>query len=209
MANKVNVINKAGKNFNITVSENANKIEIVIDLANNNFKLPKSLKPGDIFKDIDGDKYILLYYLGNGDAAILRKDNVTDIKFGSNNNYNGSDIDKYLTDTYLPELERKFGKENIVEHEVDLLSLDGENDYGKIKRKASIPTFDCYRENKKVIKPYLGKCFWLATPNSTPSGCGSGYVRYVCSDGNVGYFWYVDCYGVRPFFFLSSLIFES
>lgn len=205
----VNVINNIGKDVNITVNGNSDKIEIIIDLANTNFKLPKDLKPGDTFKDVDGDEYILWYYLDNGYAVILRKESLKEMKFGSNNNYNGSDVDKYLCNTYLPELERKFGAENIIEHEVDLLSLNGEDDYGMIVRKVSIPTFDIYRHNKKSIKKYIDKSFWLCTPNSTPSGLGSSSVRCVSSDGSVNFNWYGSCVAVHPSFVLNSSIFES
>ena len=205
----VNVINNTGKDCNVTVNEKSNGIEIVISLNHSEFKLPKDLKQGDTFKDIDGDEYILWYYLENGDVAVLRKNILCSMKFGSDNNYNGSDIDKYLCDTYFKELEAKFGADNIVEHEVDLLSLDGEDDYEKITRKVSIPTLDEYRGHKKAIKKYLGKCFWLATPDSTPSGCGSGYVHYVLSNGRVGYRWYSSVECVRPRFVLKSSIFES
>ena len=131
------------------------------------------------------------------------------MEFGNNNNYSGCNVDKYLCEEYLPELERKFGKDSIMEYEIDLLSLDGEDDYGKIKRKVSLLTLDEYRHNKKVIKPHINECFWLCTPNSTPSGCGSGDVQYVCSDGSVDCSWYYYCDAVRPRFVLSSSIFES
>ena len=207
--NNVNVINNAEKDINVTVNKNKGKIEIVIDLANKDFKLPNNLKAGDIFKDNDGEEYILLYFLPNGDAAILKKNSLKKMKFGSNNNYNGCDIDKYLCDEYLLELEEKFGKSNIVEHEVDLLSLDGEDDYGQITRKVSILTLDEYRHNKKVIKNYINEWFWLCTPDSTPSGCGSGCVQCVNSGGHVRYSWFDDCRAVRPRFVLASSIFES
>ena len=205
---KLNVINNIGKDVNITVNGNSDNIEIIIDLVKD-FKLPSNLKAGDVFKDIDGDEWILLYHLSNRDAAILRKTSLEGMKFGENNNYNGSNIDKYLCDTYLPELERKFGKENIVEHEVDLLSLDGEDDYGIIKRKVSIPTLDVYRYNKKAIKKHINKWFWLATPNSTHSCYGSDDVHCVRSDGDVGYGWCDVVNSVRPFVILKDSAFEK
>ena len=207
--NNVNVINNAEKDIDITVSNNGGKIEIIIDLKNKDFKLSKNLKAGDIFKDKDGEEYILLYFMPNGDAAVLKKDSLKSMKFGSNNNYNGCNIDKYLCEKYLPELERKFGKNNIVEHEVDLLSLDGEDDYGKITRKVSILTLDEYRINKKAIKNYINEWFLLCTPNSTPRGCGSGHVLFVDSLGYVDFVWFDNCGAVRPRFVLSSSIFES
>lgn len=205
----VNVINNAEKDLSITVNKNDDKIEIVIDLKNNDFKLSKDLKAGDVFKDKDGDEYILLYFMNNGDAAVLKKNSLKKMKFGSNNNYNGCDIDKYLCKEYLSELERKFGKDNIVEHEVDLLSLDGEDDYGKITRKVSILTLDEYRHNKKAIKNHINEWFWLCTPSSTPSGYGSDFVLCVDSNGDVDCGWYGSCWAVRPRFVLSSSIFES
>lgn len=205
----VNVINNVGKDINVVVNKNDDKIDIVIDLADNNFKLPNNLKAGDVFKDKDGDEYILLYFLPNGDAVVLTKNSLKSMKFGNDNNYNGCNIDKYLCEEYLYELERKFGKNNIVKHEVDLLSLDGENDYGKITRKVSILTLDEYRRNKKAIKNYINKWFWLCTPNSTPNGCGFDRVQFVNSSGDVCYIWYGSNKTVRPRFVLASSIFES
>ena len=202
---------------NITVDmTNLSKTEreqllALITKANSEWKMPKNLKPGDIFKDIDGDEWIFLFCeTETGNVAILKKTLLTKMKFGKDNNYDGCEIDKYLCNTYLKELERKFGKENIVEHEVDLLSLDGEDDYGVIKRKVSIPTFDMYRHNKKAIKKYIDKWFWLATPDSTPSGCSSDDVRYVCSCGDVSCGWYDSGVGaVRPFLFLNGKMFRE
>lgn len=207
--NNVNVINNAGKDINVVINKNEDRVEIIIDLANKDFKLPNNLKSGDVFKDKDGEEYILLHFLSNGDAVILKKDSLKSMKFGSNNNYNGCNIDKYLCEEYLPELERKFGKNNIVEHEVGLLSLDGEDDYGKITRRVSILTLDEYRYNKKAIKNYINEWFWLCTPNSTPNGCGSDCVRYVYSSGDVCCGWCNGCGAVRPRFVLKSSIFES
>lgn len=204
----INVINNIGKDVNITVNGNLDKIEIIIDLANKGFKLPNNLKVGDVFKDIDGDEWILLYRK-NSEVGVLKKDSLKEMVFGNNNNYNGCNIDKYLSNTYLPELKRKFGKDNIVEHEVDLFSLDGEDDYGVIKRKVSIPTLDVYRANKKAIKKHIDKWFWLATPNSTPSGYGSDIVRCVDSGGGVVCGWYGSCGSVRPFFILKDSVFEK
>ena len=207
--NKINIINNAKKELDITVNQGDDNIEIIVNLANKDFKLSRNLKPGDIFKDIDGEEYILMYYLTNGDVVVWRKEPLSKMKFGSNNNYNGSDIDNYLCKTYLPELERKFGKHNIVEHEVNLLSMDGEDDYGSITRKVSIPTIDEFRHNKKTIKNYIKEWFWLCTPDSTPSCYSSGYVQCVRSDGYVYYSWYGNCEAVRPRFVLNSSIFKS
>lgn len=176
----------------------------LITKANSKWELPKDLHPGDVFKDVDGEEWIFLSETENGNICILKKDALSEMEFGNSNNYNESNIDVYLTDTYLKELERKFGSENIAEYEMDLLSLDGEDDYGKITRKVSIPTLDVYRKNKKAIKPYIDKCFWLATPSSTPSTCSSVYVQCICNTGHVACCRRDGCEAVRPMLFLKS-----
>lgn len=205
----INVINNAEKDINVTINKNEDKIEIVIDLASKDFKLPNSLKAGDIFKDKDGDEYILLYYLSNGDAAVFKKDSLKDMDFGDNNDYKGCNIDKYLCNEYLPQLERKFGSNNIVGHEVDLLSLDGEDDYGKITRMVSLLTLDEYRHSKKAIKGYINNWFWLCTPDSTPSGYSSDGVCFVFLDGSVSFNWYGSYKAVHPRFVLKSSVFVN
>ena len=177
----------------------------LITKANPKWEMPKNLNPGDIFKDLDGDEWIFLYSeTETGNVCILKKDALSNMVFGSNNNYNRSAIDLHLTNTYLKELERKFGAENIMGHEVDLLSLDGEDDYGKIVRKVSIPTLDVYRKNKKAIKNYIDERFWLATPNSTPSGDGSDFVLETYNDGNVIRRCFANCGAVRPMLILKT-----
>lgn len=59
-------------------------------------------------------------------------------------------------------------------------------DYGTCEDMISILTYDLYRNNRENVKG-CEKAFWTYTPDSTPSGCGSGYVQYVFSDGYVSY----------------------
>lgn len=130
-------------------------------------------------------------------------------EFGKTNNYTDSYIRKNLNEGDLAkELKEKFG-DKLVPIETDLLSLDGLDDYGKVGGDIlAIPTMDLYRECRKKI-PKLDKAWWLSTPDSTPSGSGSGCVQYVGSDGDVGCSWYDNSGAVRPFFILKSSIFVS
>lgn len=124
--------------------------------------------------------------------------------FGKNNNYANSKIRKDLNNSNLAkELKEKFG-DSIIPITTDLLSMDGFDDYGVIEGDTlAIPTFDLYRKFRKYL-PNANDWWWLATPWSTPSGCGSDYIEYVYADGFVSYNW--DRYdgGVRPFFILKS-----
>lgn len=203
MSNKVNVINNAEKDVVVTVNNKDGNTQIVIDLAPVKPDLSK-LKPGDVFKGRSGTEYILWYITEDNHKAILRKDLLDeDMKFGKDNNFDGSKIDRYLNTTYIKEIEYDFGAENIVEHKVDLLSLDGEYDYGIITRKVSIPTIDQYRGHKKTIGKNMDRAWFLATPDSTTSGCGVHCVRYVDSNGIVYCGWYYGVKAVRPFFEIS------
>lgn len=205
----INVINNAGKDVNVTVNESENGVQIVIDLKRKKVEL-SSLSRGDVFKGNSDTEYILLDFDEEGDALVLRKDLLPDnMKFGDNNNFDGSDIDKYLNGTYLKEVEVDFGAENIVEQELDLTSMDGLEDYGKIKRKISLLPFNIYRKCRKWIGENMPRAWWLLDANSTPSGGGSFCVQYVNDFGFVCFNWYDDVYGVRPFLKVKSSIFVS
>lgn len=125
--------------------------------------------------------------------------------FGKNNNYAESNIREKLTDSDLAkELKNEFG-ERLVPITLDLLSLDGLDDYGIVEGDIlAIPTLDLYRECRKSI-PKSDSWWWLATPDSTPSGIGASCTRCVGSDGGVlcrGCRWCGG--GVRPFCIIKS-----
>lgn len=131
-------------------------------------------------------------------------DNFMSSTFGENNNYAESYVlDKLNNSDLAGKLKETFG-DRLVPIETDLLSLDGLDDYGTVNGDIlAIPTLDLYRECRKNITS-LGFSWWLATPDSTPSGCGSDYVRCVNSDGGVYYYWCNFDLAVRPFFILKS-----
>lgn len=200
---KINVVNNTPLNITVNKKEN-NNIEIVIDSVCEKVRV-SDLKPGQVFKGDANTPYIFLGLDEYGMTDILRKNLLPDVmKFGDNNNFNGSIIDKYLSATYLKELERDFGVENIIEREFDLTSFDGFDDYGKIKRKVALLDFNRYRKYHKIMGDDMPNFWWLIDSNSTPSGIGSDCVRCVRSDGRVSY---SRCnwgnWGVRPFLSLN------
>ena len=138
----------------------------------------------------------LTYYFMNGIWKRMR--------FGDNNNYAESDVKEKLIQSDLAKnLKDKFG-DRLVPLSLDLLSLDGLDDYGKVEGDIiGIPTIDIYRKFRKKISK-LDTYYWLATPDSTPSGCGAVTVRCVFSDARVSYLWCDRDGGVRPFFILQS-----
>ena len=138
------------------------------------------------------------------DTYYLMDGKFNDMDFGKTNNYADSNIRKTLNDSDLAaELKKDFG-DRLVPITTDLLSLDGLDDYGKVEGDImAIPTIDLYRECRKKITK-LNDWWWLATPDSTPSGYGSDDVQCVDSDGDVFYGWCDGVGAVRPFFILKS-----
>lgn len=204
MTSNVNVINKVGNSVDVKVSEMNGAIQIVIDVPQTKTDLTL-LNPGDVFEK-NGVTYIICEQFEDGTTAVVRKECLDKImEFGNNNNWKKSKWRKYLNDEYLKEMEDVFGADNIIEHEVDLTSLDGFDDYGVSVDKVSAMNIDRYRKYHKYIGD-TDKCHYLSTPDSTPSGTVSSLVRYVDSRGNVVC---SDCdwsWDVRPFFVLKSSI---
>lgn len=206
----INVINNAGNNVNVTINEKDTGIQILIDTVHNDQVKLSELTQYDHFLDEDGEEYILCKLFENGTASVLRADLLDKkMRFGKNNNWAESDWREYLNGEYLEVLEQKFGSDNIVEHKVDLTSMDGFDDYGYTMDKVAIRTFDEFRETSKGVG-LADDLEWLATPNQTSSRGDAAYVQCVGVNGRVGYDgcgWDGD--GVRPFFFLKSSIVVS
>ena len=204
MKNNIKVINNAKKELTITVTGNENCVEICIDAVKSGRKLA-DLLPGDIFSMNDAE-YIVCEQFDDGTTAIVRK-NCLDktMAFGNNNNWKESKLREYLNTKYAKELQEVFGPENIVVHDVDLLSLDGYDDYGVSVDKVSVMNIDRYRKYHKYIGN-TGNSYWLSTPDSTSSGYGASGAQYVNVNGDVSYSCVVYNRGVRPFFVLQSSI---
>lgn len=202
MSNNVNVINKAENDLNVIVNNIGESIQIIIDTKKKIDLL--ALKAGEIFK-ADNVEYIVLEQLADNQTAIIKKELLEDtMEFGSDNNWKTSSIREFLNGEYVEEIEKVFGKDKIVEHMVDLLSMDGLDDYGTSTDKVSMLTIDQYRKYRKTLGGNLDSWWWLVTPDSTPSGDSASFVRGVGSDCRIGYGGCVCVEGVRPFFILQS-----
>ena len=144
------------------------------------------------------------------EVTAVAKDIAFRSEFGKNNKFAESLILEKLNKKFLPKIAEVIGEENILEHEVDLTSLDGLKTYGSIKSKISIPTFDFYRANVKVFDEYkIDEWWWLATPDTTPEHLNDRWCRCVSPRGGIISSDYDDNYGVRPFLKFVSSIFVS
>lgn len=167
-----------------------------------------SLNPGDRFNTEIG-KFIVLGH-ENGVTKVIQDDFFEeDVKFDDRScDYTKSKLKKMFDDTITPAYEKVFG-DALVEHEVDLKSVDMQ-DYGKFKCKVRPMTFDEVREfNHLVVKNDIGDYWWTCTPWST-EGRGWKYsVAVVSPSGYILSDRYCFGIGVRPFCILKSNIFVS
>lgn len=159
--------------------------------------------------EIAGMKWLILDKTEEWYFAILNGFNGESRKFGSDsNNWIESNLRHELNTTFRKKITEELGEDAVVEFDRDLLSLDGQTEYGHCKDKISLLTVDEYRKYRKLL-PNMQKWWWLITPWSTPvndykstltvvspSGCiRDGLCNYSC--------------GVRPVCIFSSSIFES
>lgn len=136
-------------------------------------------------------------------------DSIGDMEFDSgNNDWRTSDLRKYLNEEFLKKIESEIGAGNLTEFERNLLSLDGQTEYGTCDDKVSLLTVDEYRKYRKLI-PNTGDWFWLISPWSTPCNDFKNSVAVVAPAGVICDFGYYCGGGVRPFCIFSSAIFES
>lgn len=142
----------------------------------------------------------------------LTKDFVyTNTIFDNNTpNYANSNIRNKLNGEFLSKLASEVGDDNIFDTEIDLISLDGLDDFGKVTDKVGLLTFDMYRKYNRIIEKYkVDDWWWLATPWSTPHRGWHSAVCYVGRDGAVDGDYCDYGNGVRSFCIFSSSIFES
>lgn len=163
---------------------------------------------GEIVK-IGKYEFIVLEHSKDTTAVILKDLLFESKEFGKDNNYKASYVDNLCGD-FADEISEIIGKDNLIEHTVDLTSDDGLKDYGKIKRSMSLLTTDLYRRYVEILDKYkVKKWWWLATAFSTPKHDPDNWVKCVSPSGYFHYINYDYNGGVRPFCILNSNIFVS
>lgn len=166
------------------------------------------IKIGNIITVADIDFIVL--DKTDDEIICLTKDFVyTNTKFdGNTNNYTNSYIRKTLNKDFVQKLVGEVGERGLCDIEIELLSLDGLDDYGTVTDKVGLLTADMYRKYSRIIEKYpVEACWWLATPWSTPHRGGNFGVCYVRWDGVVGYCNYGITSNIRPCCVFSSSIF--
>lgn len=162
---------------------------------------------GDTFELVDTTWKILDI---TSAGYICLADSIEERQFDSDSsNWENSNLRDYLNEEFLEKIAAEIGLENIVPFERNLLSLDGQTEYGKCEDKVSLLTVDEYRKYRSLIPNTKDYWWWLVSPWSTPCNDYKRTVAVVSSAGDVGG---DNCrydYGVRPVCIFSSSIFES
>lgn len=169
--------------------------------------VPAGLQVGDTF-ELSGLTWKILEITEKGYACLAdRFENSK--KFDSScNNWQASDLRNYLNTEFYKQLANAVGEENIIPFERDLLSLDGQAEYGTCEDYVSLLTVDEYRKHRALI-PNADYWWWLVTPWSTPCNDYEYSVAVVSPSGSICFDNYDGSCGVRPFCIFSSAIFES
>lgn len=199
-----NYISLNGKKIELTSEQIA---EMTKSLGIKQIKL-SDIPIGKTFK-VDDYEFVVLEHSKDTTAVILKNLLYTDKKFGSDNDYKGSNVDSICCD--FGEVVKKIvGCSNLIKHTVDLTSDDGLKDYGKIHRYASLLTAGLYRRYVEILDNHkVDKWWWLATAYSTPTHGDSSFAKCVAPSGSIINYNDNDNGGVRPFCILNSNIFVS
>lgn len=169
-----------------------------------------SLDPGETFK-IGRHDFIVLEQIHGQTAVISKEFMAEDIVFGNDfTDYNKSNLKKVIETDIQPIIENEVGSENIVEHEVDLITVDMQTPYPKGKCKVRPITFDeAGKYNEFLPNKGLNDWWWTCTPWSTSERGWKYSIAVVSSSGVINLGDCNDYYGVRPFCILKSNIFVS
>lgn len=179
--------------------DNTGKVELAEVLA------------GEIIKE-NGNRYKVLEHFDNGTTLIVPMVFMLEnVAFDDESrNYKESNLKKLIDEKCLPVFEKDFGEDNLVEHEVDLTSVDMQNEFGTCICKVRLATFDEVRKyNQLLVNEELNDWWWTCTPWSTKERGWEYSIAVVSPSGLIDCNGCVGNNGVRPFCILKSNIFVS
>lgn len=179
-------------------AERKNKVEL------------STLAPGDVF-EIGENDFIVLEQMSS-DTKVISKDFMAEnvVYDEDSRDYNESNLKKVIEDEIQPIIESEVGEDNLVEHIVELTSVDMQQEFHACECKVRPITFDEARKyNNLLPNKDLDDWWWTCTPWSTAERGYKYSITVVSSSGN---FDYDNCNGydgVRPVCILKSNIFVS
>ena len=169
-----------------------------------------TLNPGEIFKIGEYD-FIVLEQCEERTAVISKGFMAGNVKFDEDSkNYKESNLKKVIENLIQPVIEKEVGSKNLIEHEVDLTSVDMRDEFAGFKCKVRPITFDEARlYNNLLVNKNLNDWWWTCTHWSTEDRGWKYSIAVVAPAGGIDYYDCDDGHGVRPFCILKSNIFVS
>ena len=170
------------------------------------------LKPRETFKIGEHDFIVLDQDGSSQTTKVISKEFMAeDVVFDRNTkDYNKSSLKKMIEADIQPIIENALGAENLVEHKVNLTSVDMQHEFEDCVCKVRPITFDEARKyNDLLVNKDLGDWWWTCTPLSTKERGSEYSVAVVSPSGNFSSNFYDIGSGVRPFCILKSHIFVS
>lgn len=168
------------------------------------------LNPGDTFKV--GEHDFIVLEQENGTTKVISKDFMAeDIVFDNNTrDYAKSNLKKIIENDIQPIIEDELGSDNIVEHTVDLNSVDMQHEFEPCTCKVRPITFDEARKyNDLLVNKNLDDWWWTCTPWSTAERNWKYAISVVSPSGYVYDCFCRRCRSVRSICILKSNIFVS
>lgn len=156
-------------------------------------------------------RFIVLEQKENYTAVITEDLYRKDVEFdGACTDYKKSSLRELCEGEILNEFVAEFGEDNICENEAGLVTVDGQEVFGKLLTKVRPLTFDEAREyNDLLVNKGLTDWYWTCTSWSTKERGWVYSVAVVFPSGGIISNVYNGGVGVRPVCIFSSSIFES
>lgn len=174
-------------------------------------QLKKKYQKPEIGKTIEvaGIKWLVLDKLEKGYLVISDEFYGKSREFNIDcNNWDSSDLRQELNTELRRKIEEAVGEGGLLKFTRDLLSMDGQTEYGSCEDYVSLISLDEYRKYRKLL-PNTGEWWWTLTPDSTKCNDDTSYIRVVSPSGCIHRSNYDYSNGVRPVCIFSSSIFES
>ena len=180
----------------------------ILKATSKSVKIPSGLKIGDTF-ELAGLTWKILDISDDGYMCIADKLDEEMAFDKESNDWIKSQLREYLNTDFVDKIADEIGEDNLIAFNRNLLSLDGQTEYGDCEDKASLLTVDEYRKYRSLIPNTDDYWWWLISPWSTLC---NGYERQVAVVAPSGVIYYYYCsydFGVRPVCIFSSAIFVN
>lgn len=168
------------------------------------------LNPGEVFK-IGEYNFVVLEHERGSTKVISKGFMAEDIIFDeSTRDYSKSNLKNVIEEKNQPIIEMEVGVDNIVEHTVDLLSVDMQHEFNNYICKVRPITFDEARKYNDLLENEdVKRWWWTCTPWSTAKRGWEYSLAVVSASGIIYDNICINNCGVRPVCILKSNIFVS